>query len=262
MENSRDVYKDLVRQYNMLSDEEKRAIIIYKSKLYRIINLITSIDGFEYLSSDEIIKRLPNVEYLKRMVLQFKNILNRGENMVVRFSYFNNVRLDDFNLLIDYLRDIYFILERAKDKIILNDDLIVYRGIAVDDFYDVKDVAKGNLVSTSIKIEDTEQYMNFRNKAVLYMIKIKKGTPLLVTPTSLVCTYKDREDYLYKKLNGIPATTLKLINRGENGVEEVILFKDKLDFINEKREIREIAGKLISIHQVEAIPKLNKKKAK
>lgn len=253
---SREIYKDLIRQYNSLSDEERKAIVIYKSKLYKIINLITSIDGFEYLSSDEIIERLPDVEYLKRMVLEFRDVLNKKENMIVRFSYFNNIRLDNFNLLIEYLRDIYFILERAKDKIILSNDLVVYRGVAVDDFDDAREVAKGNLVSTSIKIEDTEPYMSFRDKAVLYMIKIKKGTPLLVAPTSLVCTYKDREDYLYKKLNGIPATTLKLINRGENGVEEVILFKDNLDFINKRTEIREIDGKMISIHQVEAIHKV------
>ena len=35
MEKSREVYNDLIRQYNELSDEEKKAIIIYKSKLYR-----------------------------------------------------------------------------------------------------------------------------------------------------------------------------------------------------------------------------------
>lgn len=259
---SREVYKDLIRQYNSLSDEERKAIVIYISKLYKIINAITSIDGFEYLSSDEIIERLPNVEYLKRIALQYRDVLSRSENMIVRFSYFNNIRFDDFNMLIEYLRDVYFVLERAKEKIILNDNLVVYRGIAIDDFNDIRDIARGNLISTSIKIEDTEQYMNFRNSAVLYMITIKKGTPLLGTPTSLVCTYKDREDYLYKKLNGLPATTLKLINRGESGVEEVILFKDELEFTNIKTEIREIDGKMISIRHVEAIPKLNKKKVK
>ena len=53
----------------------------------------------------------------------------------------------------------------------------------------------------------------------------------------------------------MPATTLKLINRGENGVEEVILFKDNLDFINERTEIREVDGKMISIRQIELVSK-------
>ena len=35
---SREVYKDLIRQYDSLTDEEKKAIVIYKSKLYKIIN--------------------------------------------------------------------------------------------------------------------------------------------------------------------------------------------------------------------------------
>lgn len=263
MSNIRDIYNDLLEQYNKLEDDEKRAIVVYKSKLFRLINLISSIPNFEYLSSDEIIERLPDIEKLKEDIKTFNNILNRPENLIVRLSIFKNVNLDDFNLLIEYLREIYYKLDSIKNKIILKDDLTVYRGIAVDDFNDVKEVAKGNLISTSIKIEDTEPYMSFKRRAVLHMIKIKKGTPLLVAPISLVCTYRDREDYLYKKLNGIPATSLKLINRGESGVEEIILFKDALEFFEKKAEEKEIDGKIVSIHQIDSIPKMevsNKKK--
>lgn len=249
------IYDDLIKQYNSLTDDEKRAVVIYKSKLYKIINLITSIDGFEFLSVNEIVERLPNLNGLRVMVSQFKEILNRPENMIVRFCCFNNINFDDFNLLIEYLRDVYFILNSTKDKIILNEDLIVYRGIAVDDFSEAKDMAMGNIISTSIDIEDTEPYMSFRDKALLYIIKIKKGTPLLVAPNSLYCIYEDREDYLYKKLNGVPATKLTLNNGGVEKVKQVILFKDGIEFIEEKSEIREIDGKFIAIHQVDCIPK-------
>ena len=249
------IYEDLIKQYNSLTDDEKRAVVIYKSKLYKIINLITSIDGFEFFSTKEIIERLPNLNELRIMVSKFKEILNRPENMIVRFSYFNNINFDDFNLLIEYLRNVYFVLEMAKDKIILNDDLIVYRGIAVNDFNEAKDMAMGNIISTSINIEDTEPYMSFRDKALLYIIKIKKGTPLLVAPNSLYCIYEDREDYLYKNLNGLSATKLTLNNGGDDSVKEVILFKDGVEFVEEKSEIREVNGKFISIHQVDCIPK-------
>lgn len=256
MSNSREIYNDLLEQYNRLDDEEKRAIIVYKSKLFRLINLISSIPNFEYLSSEEIIERLPDIERLKEEINTFNKILNRPENMIVRLSVFRNINLDDFNLLIEYLRDIYYKLDSIKNKIILKEDLIVYRGVALNENENLDGLARGSLISTSIKIEDTEPYLSFKRKAVLHIIKIKKGTPLLVAPISLVCTYRDGEDYLYRKFKGIPATSLKLVNRGEPGVEEIILFKDTLDFFVERVEEKAIDGKMISIHQVDSIPKV------
>ena len=255
MSNSREIYNDLLEQYNRLDDEDKRAIIIYKSKLFRLINLITSIPEFEQLSVEEIIERLPDIDKLKQEVWQFNQILNRPENMIVKYSVFKNVNLDDFNSLVEYLRLIYYRLNSIKEKIILKDDLTVYRGIAFNEDEELDRLAQGNLISTSIKIEDTEPYMSFKRKAALYMIRIKAGTPLLVAPTSLVCTYRDKEDYLYKKLNGLPATSLKLVNRGEAGVEEIILFKDMLEIVHEMVENREIDGKMISIHQIDSVIK-------
>ena len=38
MSNIRDIYNDLLEQYNKLEDDEKRAIVVYKSKLFRLIN--------------------------------------------------------------------------------------------------------------------------------------------------------------------------------------------------------------------------------
>ena len=46
-----EVYNDLLRQYEELSLEEKKAILIYKSKLYHIINAMSSIPDF--LNIDE-----------------------------------------------------------------------------------------------------------------------------------------------------------------------------------------------------------------
>lgn len=36
-----DIYHNLVEQYNHLEEEEKRAILIYKSKLFDFMNAIT-----------------------------------------------------------------------------------------------------------------------------------------------------------------------------------------------------------------------------
>lgn len=255
MIDNRDIYNDLIEQYNLLVEQEKRAIVIYKSKLFRLINLITSVDNFEYLNVDEIIKKLPNVEKLKQEVLNFKQTLDKPENMVVKYGYFKNINFDDFNLLVEYLRNIYYILDNIKDKIVLKEDLTVYRGVSIDDFTDLKELAVGNLISTSIKPEDVEPYMNSKKQAAFYIISLKKGTSLLVAPISLVRSYKDRDDFLYKKMHGLPTTSLKLVDRGKTGVEEIILFKDTLDFVEEKVEISEIDGKMVAVHFVEAFPK-------
>ena len=255
MIDNRDIYNDLIEQYNLLDEQERKAIVIYKSKLFRLINLITSIQNFEYLSVNEIIEKLPNVDELKKEVLNFKQILDRPENIIVKYSYFKDVNFNDFNLLVNYLRNIYFILENLEDKIVLKEDLTVYRGVSIDDFNDLKELAVGNLISTSIKPEDVEPYMNSKKQAAFYIISLKKGTSLLVAPISLVRSYKDRDDFLYKKLNGISATSLKLVDRGKLGVEEIILFKNTLDFVEEKVEIGEIDGKMVAVHFVEAFPK-------
>lgn len=40
------VYDNLLEQYKKLSKEEMRALLIYKSYLYKLINLVTSIENF------------------------------------------------------------------------------------------------------------------------------------------------------------------------------------------------------------------------
>lgn len=255
-------YQHLIAQYQQLSVMEKQAILIYQSRLFNLINAITGIPNFENLTSQEIIQKLPNVDILKEEVEQFRKVLYLNENMIVRYSGFQLVNLNNFNILVDDLKKIYFILEEAKDKLILDRDLIVYRGISLEQKEDLVAMARGNIISTSIKREGVEPFIFESKEAILYVIQLKKGTPVLVTPTSLIRTYRDEDDYLEKKLNGQEPTLLKLINRGDRGQQEIILFKNSLSFISERVEEKFVQNNNLLIHYIETEPKFSYHRSK
>ena len=254
MEKSYDIYKSLVSKYNNLSEIEKQAILIYKSRLFNLFNLITSIPNFKDLTPTEIMLRLPNIENLEEDVKKFNDILELKENMIIKYSVFKLVNMSNFEALIDDLKRIYFILEGGKEKIVLDRDLTVYRGISLDNSEELVNMARGNIISTSIKLDDVEKFLFLKKKAFLYVIRLKKGTPLLVAPISLIKTYIDVDDCLDKMLKGIEPTKLELMNRGVKGQQEVIIFKDELNIINERIVEKDIDGEKLTINYIDTEP--------
>ena len=253
-QNILDIYHHLVKQYEHLDDEEKKAILIYKSKIFDFMNAITCVDHFEELSAAEIASRIPDLNKHLDKIEHFRKIVDLKENMMVKYTIFQGIHLDNPLQLIDDLKREYQILLQAKDKMMLQEDLVVYRGVSLEHLEDVSNLARGNIISTSIKIEDTEPFLFQKDINILYVIHLKKGTSLLVAPVSLVHTYKDHEDYLYHKLNGIEPNLLKLMNRGEEGCQEVILFKDSLNLLDiQTRKIEKEEGNLI-IYTIDTEP--------
>lgn len=249
-----DIYHNLVEQYNHLEEEEKRAILIYKSKLFDFMNAITCVNDFEDLSAKEIALKIPNLSKYLENIEHFRQIVDLPENMMVKYTIFQGVHLNDHLQLIEDLKKIYQILLKAKDKITLQDDLIVYRGVSINHLETIHNLARGNMISTSIKVEDTEPFLFHQDTNILYTIYLKKGTSLLVAPVSLVRTYRDKEDYLYHKLNGIEPTLLKLMNRGEEGCQELILFQDSLKLIDIQTKEKKNEGGSIRIYTVDTEP--------
>lgn len=258
----REIYEDLIYQYDNLSLAEKKAILIYKSNLSKVINQIASIVGFEKLSSNEIIDKLDNIDKLKEYINKFNTILNLNKNMLVKYSIFGDINLNDFNLLIDDLKNVYLTLIQAKNKITLKEDLVVYRAVSLNDGQELNDISRSTLISTSIKLEDTEPFLKTDKKNILYIIKLKKGTPVLVSPTSLICSYKNKDEYLESKLNGKIPDALKIVDRGINGQEEVILFKNQLEITYDRVEETKFDNQPISIYYVDTFPIITNKKRK
>lgn len=231
-----DIYNDLIKQYEKLSIEEQRAILIYKSKLFRFMNAITSILYFEDLSEQEILNQIENLDSYLKEINDLRKVLERSENMTIKFSVFHNIHLDNYILLVKDLKEVYHVLLQAREKFILQDDLTVYRGITLNEKENLNSLSRGNIISTSIKLDDVDPFLFHEHSNFLYVIHLKKGTKLLVSPISLVLTYHDESDYLYHKLNGLSPTLLKLMNRGDDGCQEVILFQDSLNIIETTKQ--------------------------
>lgn len=259
--NRDDIYNDLVVQYDNLSLIEKQAIMIYKSRLYNLFNSITSITDFLSLNSGQIIERLDNREKLEEDIINFRNILNKPENMVVKYSIFNLIDLNSFNNLVDDLKYIYIILKSARNKLFLNDDLTVYRAVSLNNLDNINGIARGNVISTSIKIDDTLPFLGNGNNDVLYVINVKKGANVLVSPYTLVKTYENEDDYLEKKLNNTSPSLLKVMSRGKKGQQEVILFNDDFMLENIKSEEKIINGRSTLVCYLNAIKNENEKKS-
>ena len=78
-----EVYRDLLSQYNNLNEDEARALLIYKSQMFNLINSVSSIDDFNDLSDEFIVKCLDNNIFLE--CRKFGLNLEKPENMFLKF---------------------------------------------------------------------------------------------------------------------------------------------------------------------------------
>lgn len=249
-----DIYKDLIHQYHNLTVEEQRAILIYKSQLFHFMNAITSVSHFENLRAEEIANKIPNLNDYLDSINKFKTIIELPENMTIRYTVFDCLKMDDYLDLIDSLKEVYHILLQAREKIILEDDLVVYRGVSLENISNLNQLSRGNIISTSVKLDDAEKFLFTNSVNVLYIIKIHKGIHALVSPISLIRTYQDKEDYLYHKLHGLEPTLFKLMNRGINGQQEVILFRDDFQIREQSVEIKNIGDDKLIVVTLDTVP--------
>ena len=169
--NSELIYHDLLNQYNNLSDQEKQAIMIYKSSLFYHINSISKVDDFENKSADEIFILLDdNNSFVNKFVI-FKREIELPKNMIVRYSIFKDISFDDILSFIDSMKNVYQILKDARIKIKLCDDIKVYRGISVKKDTVINKVSNSKLVSTSIKVDDANDlYIKVQLMKVIYLL--------------------------------------------------------------------------------------------
>ena len=223
-------YSNLLKKYEMLTDEEKKAITIYSFSLFYHINEIASIDNFENMTPMEILDRLSHKdEFIKRLKI-YKRDINNTSNVFLKYLVFGKIDFDNIENFINQMKDIYKIISQAKDKILLDEDLTVYRGCC----YTGKEynISKSNLISTTLDPEITKQFM-FRNNNnnKLYVIKLKKGTPILVNPLSIKNVYDSESSYI---MNHEP-TKVKVTSDISQSQLEIILFKDTLELISDRK---------------------------
>ena len=191
----------LYEQFDNLTDYEKSIILIYKSYYSYAINNIDNIGDEETLKN------------IKDLYEYYKEVLNKPENMFLSYTL-KPINNNSFNEFIESIRRISSDLNNLKGKITLPYDMTVYRCVSMLPDDDIYSVSKGNLISTSESLNKAEMFINrgsYRN--VTYEFVVKKGTPVLVVPYSIKI---DENEILKVKSN--------------DSQEEIILFKDSLDF--------------------------------
>lgn len=222
--NKVEIYNDLMRQYNLLTSKEKNSITIYKSKLFFHINSLSSIDKLMDLSSIEIINKLDNREEFIRKYIEYKQIVDDPKNMFLKFSVFKNIDFTDIESFTDSIKKVYIDLDSIRNKMILAEKLLVYRGCSYSD--EEYDISKGNLISTSINSDVVDDFLFTNKKNKIYKIFLKKGTPVMVTPYSIVNSY----DNEVNSIMGLNSRQLKVVKGNNNSQMEIVLYKDMLDF--------------------------------
>lgn len=151
MEKNQELYESLLLQYEKISELEKNAILIYKSKLFVIINSITKIPDYEKLTTTEIINNLPNKDECLTVFNEYSKVLSDLKNTFIKNSIFSNIRFDNIDNFINDIKIIIDIINKISFKIVLEEDMVVYRSILVEEnkqFDFIND--SPNFISTSI----------------------------------------------------------------------------------------------------------------
>lgn len=217
------IYEDLIKQYEKLSEEEKNALLVYKSRLGRAIN---SLDN--------------NPLEIKEIYEQYKMLLNDSKNIFMKFTVFKDISFENLEAFKSSLLKTKEIVKEASTKIILPEDVTTYRAFSISKEDELSTISRTDLISTSLNINECSKYL-IPNKGYthyLYQINLEKGS--MVT----ICPYRILIDN-----NG------RLTLTKENNSEEIIISKDNYDFdsviettteLNAKEELNIISINAIS----------------
>ena len=189
-------YENIAKQFDNLTDEEKMALLVYKSKLGLLINDLDN---------------NPNYQEYYDYALKIKSNLM---NMFVLNTYFKILDLSTLESFIDSIKNVKYILDKTLGKIKLSEDTEVYRAVSTND--DINDISKSNIISTSLSFGQTLLFAQSGNNINIYKIKLHKDNPILCIPYSIL--YDEKRNYL----------TITSIQTQD----EIILNKD--DYIFEK----------------------------
>ena len=207
-------YENIAKQFDNLTDEEKMALLVYKSKLGLLINDLDN---------------NPNYQEYYDYALKIKSNLM---NMFVLNTYFKILDLSTLESFIDSIKKVKYILDNSLGKIKLSEDTEVYRAVSSNE--DINDISKSNIISTSLSFGQTLLFAQSGNNIDIYRIRLHKDDPILCIPYSIL--YDEKRNYL-------TITSLQT-------QDEIILNKD--DYIFEKSTITDInsSTKLIELEAI------------
>lgn len=209
-----EIYNYLCKKFENLNEEDKKSLLVYKSALSYHINEISTISNIENKNAIQIFNELNNSNEFEQKFLDYKNILEQPENTFIKYSIFNCVSFDDILLFIESIRKIYFRIISISNKTLLPDKCKLYGGFSYDK--NMSFLSKGNIISTSLNLDNVEDFLFYDLNNVLYELNVDKNVNALVIPYSI------------KRVQIGDKIILKL--NKEDSQQEIILFKSKLFF--------------------------------
>ncbi len=218
------LYENLTWQYEQLSEEEKNALLIYKSRLGRAINALGN-----------------NEEEIIEIYNKYKQIVENPKNMFIKLSIFKDVSFKDISSFKDSLQKNLKIINQAIQKIYLPESTYVYRVISIPINENLHFISKGKLVSTSLDINECEKFlisnMKEKYKHFLYKIYLEKNALVGICPYAI----------LFDEIND------RIILTKRQDQKEIILLKDEYLFNNIGESVKELEnGEDLNIINIKA----------
>ena len=204
--------EELIDQYETLEENDKQALLVYKSKLGKAINALNN-----------------NEEEVKEIYNEFKRLLDDPQNIFIKYTIFKDISLKDYESFKKSLIPIKQQLNKVF-KIVLPKDTTVYRAVSIDSKNKLKPISKDTIISTSLNLDECSIYLipNKGYKHYLYQINLEKDSLVAICPyrvliynnSRLVLTKKyENQEIILSKDNYVfeetLSTTVKLNNNEE-----------------------------------------------
>lgn len=190
------MYEDLLNQYESLSNQEKNALLIYKSRLGILINDLDNNPDFN--------------KYYNFMI----NVLNNPVNAFIKISVFNSLDLTNIDTFTSSIYKVRDLVIEALNKMTINEKITVFRAVSTNS--EINDISKSNIVSTSLSFSETLKFAMAGENINIYQINLEKNSKVAIIPYSITFNTKTNQ--------------LKLSNNDTQS--EIIINKDLYDFEN------------------------------
>lgn len=238
---------NILMQYKNLTEEEQKMLLVYKSRLFYIINEVTRVPGFEEMDNSEILKYIDSIK-CDKVLKKYQYYLSLKENLFIRMSLFNDITTLTLEEFIGKVKTIVNTLKETSGKMIIGYDTVVYRGVACERGK-VDLVGNSSFISADLRLENTYPFLDNKGEEKhIFEIHLDKNTNILACPYSIIVTYKDEENAINYRLNKIEPTVLKIIKVNEMNQSEIIILGDDIEF--RKLEVNKLENGIF-YHKVE-----------
>lgn len=188
------MYEELMKQFSNLSDEEKNALMVYKTRLGLLINDLDNEPDWDY--------------YYER----YKRISSSPQNALLQTLIFKSIDFSSIDTFKESIFRIKDLLDVATTKIIIPEDIKVYRAVSSNG--EIDGIAKSDFVSTSLSFAEALKYAIAGTNINIYEITIPAGSHVGISP--------------YAVLDDKKNDRLILSTIGDQ--EEVLLNSNNMDF--------------------------------